>query len=139
MKKTYLAGLLYLHIGAAVAEDRNPLDYPIKQWLFILLMAMLGGAASWYNKVKKGELAASNLFALMGEFVVSALAGLLAFLVCDYFGAPVGITGAAAGLAGHAGARALAIAEVLAQRQIEHRLGIAPEDRRRRRDDPPTE
>ncbi len=126
MKKTYLAGMTYLHLGAVVAAEsaRNPLDYPIKQWLFILAMAMLGGAASWYNKVKKGELAASNLFALVGEFVVSALAGLLAFLVCDYFNIPIGITGAAAGLAGHAGARALSVAEVIVQRWIEKRFNV---------------
>lgn len=139
MRKLLISLTLALHLAVAHAEDRNPLDYPIKQWLFILGMAMLGGGASWYNKVKKGELAASNLFALVGEFVISALAGLLAFLVCDYFNMPVGITGAAAGLAGHAGARALTIAEALAQRHIEGRLGIQPEDKRRRHDDPPPE
>lgn len=127
MKKRLAALALFLHLGGAMAQSpKDPLEYPIKHWIFILLMAMLGGFASWYNKVKKGELAASNLFALMGEFMVSALAGLLAFLVCDYLNVPIGITGAAAGLAGHAGARALTVGEVLLQRFAEKRLGIEP-------------
>lgn len=127
MKKRLAALALFLHFGGAMAQPpKDPLEYPIKHWIFILLMAMLGGFASWYNKVKKGEMAASNLFALMGEFMVSALAGLLAFLVCDYLNVPIGITGAAAGLAGHAGARALAVGEVLLQRFAEKRLGIEP-------------
>lgn len=125
MKKHYLAWLAALHISAH-ASEKNPLEYPIKQWLFILGMALLGGAASWYNKVRKGELAATNLFALVGEFVISALAGLLAFLVCDYLNAPLGITGAAAGLAGHAGAKALALGEIWLQRVAEQKFGIKP-------------
>lgn len=104
-------------------NDKTPLDYPLKFWLFPLLMALLGGLASWYNKVKKGELAATNLFALMGEFVVSALAGLLAFLFCDWMNLPVGVTGAISGLAGHAGAKALSLAEGIMQKQIEQRFG----------------
>jgi hypothetical protein len=123
MKKRYLAWLAALHISAH-AQDKNPLDQPVRNWLFILMMSLLGGFVSWYSKVKKGELAATNLFALIGEFMVSALAGLLAFLVCDYFTLPLGITGAAAGLSGHAGAKALAIGEVWLQRTAEQRFGV---------------
>lgn len=131
-----LAVLCAFAISSANASDsKSPLDYPIRYWVFPLLMALLGGFASWYNKVKKGELQATNLFALMGEFAVSALSGLLAFLVCDYLNVPVGVTGAAAGLAGHAGARALTLAEIFMQRIIEKRLGITPADMRRRTDD----
>lgn len=126
MKKRYLALLTALHVGTAHAEPGNPLDQPIRNWLFILIMALLGGFVSWYMKVKKGELAATNIFALVGEFMVSALAGLLTFLVCDYFAMPLGITGAAAGFAGHAGAKALAVGEVWLQRVAEKKLGIAP-------------
>lgn len=124
MKKRLAAIALALHLGHAIGQPKDPLEYPLKHWGFILLMALLGGLASWYNKVKRGEVAATNLFALTGEFVVSALAGLLAFLICDYFNVPIGITGAMAGLSGHAGARALAVGEVLLQRFVEKRLGI---------------
>lgn len=128
MKKHITA--LILALGVSVSSmangQGNPLNYPIKEWLFILAMAMLGGAASWYSKVKKGELMATNLFALMGEFVISALSGLVAFLVCDYLTLPLGIAGAAAGLAGHAGARALAVGEVVAQRWVQKRFNVEP-------------
>lgn len=114
-----LAIVLALQASSAFANgDKNPLDYPIRTWLFVLIMALLGGFASWFNKVRKGEVAATNLFALVGEFVVAALTGLLAFLVCDYLDMPLGITGAVAGLAGHAGAKALALAEAVLQRLV---------------------
>lgn len=126
MKRRLAALLLSLNISAASAQDKNPLDQPIRNWLFILIMSLLGGAVSWYLKVKRGEIAPTNIFALVGEFMVSALAGLLAFLICDYFGMPIGITGAAAGFAGHAGAKALAIGEVWLQRTAEQRFGVPP-------------
>ena len=125
MKKR-VAIFLALLSGSALAEPKNPLDQPIRNWLFILIMSLLGGAVSWYLKVKRGELAPTNIFALVGEFMVSALAGLLAFLICDYFDLPLGITGAASGLAGHAGAKALAIGEVWLQRTAEQKFGITP-------------
>jgi hypothetical protein len=119
------AVFLALVVSSARAMDsKDPLDYPLRFWLFPLLMALLGGFVSWYDRVKKGELQATNLFALMGEFAVSALAGLCAFLICDWLDVPIGVTGAVAGLAGHAGARALRLIEVIAQRIIEKRLGI---------------
>lgn len=115
---------------AQAVHEKNPLDYPIKHWIFILIMALLGGFANWYTKVRKGELAASNMLALIGEFLISALAGLIAFLVCDWMGLPIGITGAAAGLAGHAGAKGLSIGEALLQREIERRAGLGePRDK----------
>ena len=113
------------YAGAALASgDKNPLDYPIRTWMFVLLMALLGGLASWVGKVRKGEVAAHNLFALIGEFVVAALAGLIAFLLCDYLDAPLGITGALSGLAGHAGAQALALFEAAVQRGVLERWGV---------------
>jgi hypothetical protein len=124
--KKLIAAIIALLAGAAIAEPKNPLDQPIRNWLFILVMALLGGAVSWYLKVKRGELAATNIFALVGEFMVSALAGLLAFLICDYLEMPLGITGAAAGLAGHAGAKALTIGEVWLQRFAEQKMGVPP-------------
>ena len=120
------AAILALMTVDAQASPHDPLDQPVRNWLFILIMALLGGAVSWYMKVRRGELAATNIFALVGEFMVSALAGLLAFLICDYLDLPLGITGAAAGLAGHAGAKALAIGEAWLQRFAEQKLGIPP-------------
>lgn len=123
-----IAFLLASHATGALANERDPLNYPLKQWGLILFFSLLGGFVSWYRKVQRGELAATNLFTLIGEFTTSALAGLLAFMICDYFSVPVGLTAAVAGLAGHAGAKGLTIAEALLQRAAERKLGIAPSD-----------
>lgn len=123
-----IAIILATHATGVFANERDPLNYPLKQWGLILFFSLLGGFVSWYRKVQRGELAATNLFTLIGEFTTSALAGLLAFMFCDYFSVPVGLTAAIAGLAGHAGAKGLTIAEALLQRAAEKKLGLAPSD-----------
>lgn len=126
--QSLIALMFATHAAGAFASERDPLNYPLKQWGLILFFSLLGGFVSWYRKVQRGELAATNLFTLIGEFTTSALAGLLAFMICDYFSVPVGLTAAVAGLAGHAGAKGLTIAEALLQRAAERKLGIAPSD-----------
>lgn len=129
MKKRYAAWLLAMHAGKAVAQaapHKSLLDYPLRDLLFLCAMITLGGIASWYNKVRRGELAATNMFALFGEAAVSALAGLLFGLLADAMGASFSIVVAAAGLGGHAGARALTALEVVARRAAEKKLGIDP-------------
>lgn len=128
MKKRFIAMIFASYIGGASAQTphRSLLDYPLRDLLFICVMITLGGVASWYTKVRRGELAATNVFALFGEAAVSALAGTLAGLLTDALNAPFSIVVAAAGLGGHAGARALTAIEAAARKAAEKRLGISP-------------
>lgn len=86
--------------------------------------ALLGGAASWWMKVRKGEIMAWNLSSLIGELCVSAFAGLIAFWLCEYFSFNPLLTSAIVGMSGHAGAKGLLWVETAGQRVIEKKLGI---------------
>lgn len=103
---------------------KNPMDYPLKQYGFILAIAMLGGAVSWWAKVRKGDVQGSNIAALIGELTTSSFAGLLIFWICEYFNVPPVLTAALAGLAGHAGGRGVAWLEETARRKAEASMGL---------------
>ena len=105
--------------GGVVTKD--PLSYPLRNYAVILGMSLLGGFAGWYAKVRKGEIPGASLFALIGEMATSALAGLGAFFVCDHFDFALGVTAAAAGLAGYMGGRAIEVAERWAQARIDRK------------------
>jgi hypothetical protein len=96
---------------AARAQSRDPFRYPMTHYAAVLFMAMLGGFAGWYHKVRKGEIPGQSLFALVGEMATSSLAGLGAFFICDYFSVPIGVTAAVSGLCGYMGGRAIEMAE----------------------------
>ena len=104
---------------------KTPLSYSLREYGVVLATALLGGAASWYMKVRKGELMAWNLSSLIGELCVSAFAGLIAFWLCEYFNLNPLLTSAVVGMSGHAGAKGLIWLEGAGQRIMEKKLGLA--------------
>lgn len=114
--------LLALFIGvsislSALAEPKDPLSYPLKQYALMLGTALLGGLVSWAAKVKAGTVNAWNLMALIGELCTSAFAGLLCFWICESLSFPPLMTAALVGVAGHMGTRAINAFETMAQRK----------------------
>lgn len=103
--------------GANAAD--NPLSYSLKEYGFMLGISMLGGAVSWYAKVRKGDPSAMSIFAVMGELMTSAFSGLVAFLGCKYLGLSPTLTAAIVGVAGHMGTRAINAAEAMLQSRID--------------------
>jgi hypothetical protein len=112
-----IAIVLALAAGAAYAETKDPLNYPLKQYGFMLLTALLGGLVSWYAKVRKGEVRAWNIMQLVGELATSAFAGLICFWVCEASGLAISWTVPLVGIAGHMGTRAISAFEAFAQRK----------------------
>lgn len=125
----FVSILLCAHLLVPVAVwaqviVKTPLSYSLQEYGIVLATALLGGLASWWMKVHKGELLAWNLSALIGELCVSAFAGLLAFWLCEYMNFNPLLTSAIVGMSGHAGVKALTWIETVGQRIIEKRLGI---------------
>lgn len=119
MRALIAAAILTLSAGAQAAEvaAKDPLNYPLKQYGFVLAMALLGGLVSWIAKVRAGTLQAWNLMSLVGELCTSALAGLLCFWLCEWQGFSPLLTASLVGIAGHMGTRALLMAEKVAERK----------------------
>jgi hypothetical protein len=113
-----LALCVALHALPAWAQDRDPLDYPLRQYAFLLGIALLGGLVSFYNRVRSGAVAAWNVMHLIGELATSGFAGLMAFWLCAYAGTPQLVTAALVGVAGHMGTRAIAVFEQWASRRF---------------------
>jgi CHASE2 domain-containing sensor protein len=115
VKRLLVALLAALHIAVQAAPNSDPLDLPLRQYLLIFGLAMLGGLVSFYAKVRAGTVAAWNVFHLIGELATSAFAGLMAFYVCTWIDLAPLLTAALVGAAGHMGARAISAFENWAQ------------------------
>lgn len=102
----------------AKADAKSPLDYSVKQYGFTLAIALLGGLVSWLAKVRKGDAQMWNVMQLVGELCTSAFAGLLAFWLCEWSGAPPLLSAAMTGIAGHMGTRAISAFEEFAQKRF---------------------
>ena len=110
------------------AQDavKSPLNYSLKVYVAILAVALFGGLASWYGKVRRGEMLMWNISALVGELCISAFAGLMAFFLCEYMSLNTWLSAAVVGMSGHAGTKGINWLESLGQRFAEKKLGIEP-------------
>jgi hypothetical protein len=124
-----LAVLVLLPLAVKAQASKNPLDYPVRQYGFVLVIALLGGLVSWWAKVRKGEAQAWHLTGLIGELSTSAFAGLLAFWLCEWAGTPPLLTASLVGISGHMGTRAISAFETWAQARAGLLKPGAPSDK----------
>lgn len=108
----------------AQVENKDPLNYPLKTYGLMLLMAIFGGFVSWYGKVVRKELPVASLFHLIGELATSAFAGMMMFFLCEWAGSPTLLTVALVSMAGHMGAKLLGWGEEKLKKFLEKKAEV---------------
>lgn len=116
MLRFIISLVLALHLLiplAVIAQDKRktPFDYELKWYGLMLGLAIAGGFASWWAKVKKGEIPLWSIHHLIGELATSAFAGLICFFICEASGVHPMLTAAFTGIIGHMGARGITLLE----------------------------
>ncbi len=126
MLRSIFAGALFgvlLSLGllsfAIDGDNPHPLDYSVREYVFLLGVAVLGGVVGWYGRVKAGVAAPFSIAHLVGELSTSAFAGLMAFWLCQWANAPELLTVSIVGIAGHMGARFLFAVEIWLRRRFQ--------------------
>lgn len=91
-------------------DHTPPQAFMMHEWLtylWVLVLATLGGTVSFIRKVKQGHARAWNFTEFIGEIFVAAFAGLITFFLCDWSGVDPRLTAALIGISGHMGSRAI--------------------------------
>lgn len=83
-------------------------------WLFLILLSLWGGWASFVRKMREGHTRAWNITEFVGELCISGFTGIVTAHLCDYIGAPISLKYALVGIMAHMGSRALFKLESLA-------------------------
>ena len=128
MTRLLISLIFCMHLAMPVtayaqSAVRSPVSYSLQEYGFVLGTALLGGLASFWIKVRKGEVLMWNLSALIGELCVSAFAGLIAFWLCEYMNFNPLLTSAIVGMSGHAGAKGWSGLNQLANGLLSANLG----------------
>lgn len=100
-------------------------------YIWFGLLAVWGGTVSYISRVKRSNVSFSFV-ELVGEWTISAFAGIITALICQEMGMSLILTSAFAGISGHMGGRAIFMME----QYVCKRLGIP--SKHRRYDDEPT-
>lgn len=76
-------------------------------WAWIFFLSLLGGIASFLQKMKTGHARVFNFTELLGELTASGLTGIVIANLCDSMGLPAPMKYALVGISSHMGSRAL--------------------------------
>ena len=88
--------------------EKDPANYALVTYLWVAILSAWGGLASFIQKHRTGKTRAFNVMELVGELVISSLAGLLTFYMCEYAEIDRLLEAVFVAISGHMGARAIA-------------------------------
>lgn len=90
-----------------IMPEKDPSNYSLITYLWVLGLAALGGAVNFARKVKEGSARAFNITELVGELITSGFAGLLTFWLCEAADLNKLLSAVLIGISGHMGSRAI--------------------------------
>jgi len=99
-------------------------------YVWFALLALWGGTVNYISRVRRNN-AAFSFVELIGEWTISAFAGIMTALICQEMGFSLILTSALAGISGHMGGRAIYMMEQF----VCNKFGV-PVRHRRYDDDP---
>jgi len=108
----------------AVPVVKDPLNYPLRQYAFILGVSVAGGIVNYFRRATNGDLPTLGIAGLIGEMATSAFTGVLVFWACEFFNAPPLATAGLVALSGHAGGSAVVWMEAITKRKVEKLVGV---------------
>ncbi len=106
------------------AKDSGPFSMKnLVPTMWMVAIAMIGGAVNFYQKVKSGKARSINVTELIGEMVTSAFAGLVCFWICKSYGVNEYLTTAGVAISGHMAARAIFLIEQIIEDRAKNVVG----------------
>ena len=96
-------------------------------FVWFLLLAAWGGTASYLSRIKKMK-TPFRIMELVGEWTISAFAGVITAFICYEMQFSFYATAALTGIAGHMGGRAIALMEHFVETSYRKRFGESNEN-----------
>lgn len=92
---------------AVAAGERNPFDYSVVTYLWVMLLSAFGGVVNFSRKMRDGKTHVFRLTEFIGELFTASFAGLLTFWLCEAAGIDKLFSAVMIAISGHMGSRAI--------------------------------
>lgn len=76
-------------------------------YTWVAVLAWFGGIVNYIRKLQTGEVDRFNITEFIGDMIISAFSGVIAFFICQVAGYNDWLTAAIVGISGHMGSRAI--------------------------------
>lgn len=107
-----------------MTPDKDPQMYTVLTYVWMVLLSMWGGTASYVRKVRMGMTPRFSITELVGELVIAGFSGMVTFYLCQYGSFPMPLTAALVGISGHMGSRVFYLLERILQKRAGIKISI---------------
>lgn len=87
--------------------EKDPFNYSILTYLWVMALSMWGGVVSYIRKVKDGVTHKFSIVELIGELFTAGFIGVITFWLCEWSGTNPLLSAALIAISGHMGSRAI--------------------------------
>jgi hypothetical protein len=102
----------------SLLSDKDPSNIPSITYAWVIMLSLLGGIASFMQKLKEGHTRVFNVIELIGECCVSALVGIITFFLCESADISRMKSAALVAISGHMGSKAMKLLEGVLSKSI---------------------
>lgn len=110
--------------------DKDPMNYELLTYFWVLLVAAWGGLAHNIKKIKEGDIKRFSIAEMIGDVVIAGFIGIITFFLCEFADLPQILTAAFVGITGHQGTRGMAFVEKLIAKKFSVNVTINGEDKK---------
>ena len=99
--------------------EKDPLNYSIITYSWVLLLSAWGGLVNFLNKRQAGAVKPFNLTEFIGDLMTSSFSGIITFYLCEASNLDKLASAVLIGISGHMGSRAIFHIEKLIEKKFE--------------------
>lgn len=107
-----------------MTPDKDPSSYEVITYLWVVLLSLWGGSASYIRRVRSMEIPRYSFVEFIGEVVIAAGVGILTFFLCEWGNIDQMLSAVFIAITAHMGSRALLIAEQVLERYVKRKFNI---------------
>jgi len=90
---------------------KDPTNYSLVTYLWVLILSLWGGTAHTIRKVKMGIINHFSISEWIGDMVISGFLGVITFYLCEYANIVAPLNAVLVGIAAHQGTRGIVLLE----------------------------
>jgi len=99
-------------------DEKDPSNIPLLTYSWVLMLSLLGGIASFMQKLKAGHTRVFNIVEFIGECCISALVGMITFFLCESADVSRMKSAALVAISGHMGSKAMKLLESILSKNL---------------------
>lgn len=112
-----------------MTPEKDPANYELITYAWVILLSLWGGTAGYIRRVRSMVTPRYSIVEFVGEMVIASLVGLMTFYLCAWANIDNMLSAVFIAISGHMGSRALLIGDQIVERYVKRKFNLKETNR----------